>query len=64
MYLFFKLDNLFVYISSVIPFPSFASATPLSYPLLICLYEGAFPPTYPLPPHCPSIPLHWGIKHS
>jgi hypothetical protein len=22
------------------------------------------PPTHPLPPHCPSITLHWGIKSS
>jgi hypothetical protein len=28
---FFKLDILFVYISNVIPFPSFPSATPLSH---------------------------------
>jgi hypothetical protein len=28
----------------------------------LCLYEGALPHTLPLPPHCPSIPLHWGIE--
>jgi hypothetical protein len=33
-------------------------------PPLPCFYEGAPPPTYPLPFHCPSIPLHWGIKPS
>ena len=38
--------------------------TPLSYPPLHCFYEGAPPPTYPLLPHCPSFPLHWGIKPS
>jgi hypothetical protein len=33
------------------------------YPSLPCLYEGAPPPTHPLPSSHPSIPLHWGIKH-
>lgn len=28
----------------------------------LCFYEGAPPSTHSLPPHCPSIPLHWGIK--
>jgi hypothetical protein len=31
---------------------------------LPCFYKGAPPPTYRLPPHCPSIPLYWGIKPS
>jgi hypothetical protein len=26
-----------------------------------CFYEGAPPPILSLPPHRPSIPLHWGI---
>jgi hypothetical protein len=30
----------------------------------LCFYEGAPPSTHSLPPHCPSIPLHWGIKPS
>jgi hypothetical protein len=29
-----------------------------------CFYEGAPPPTYLIPPQCPGIPLHWGIKPS
>ena len=35
-----------------------------SHPILPLLYlnEGAPPSIYLLPPHCPSIPLHWGIK--
>ena len=44
-------------------------ASPLQglYPIppLPCFSESAPPPpTYPLPPHHPSIPLHWGIKSS
>jgi hypothetical protein len=59
------LDILFVYISTVIPFPSFSSANPLPTPPLLCFYEGApHPPSYPLPPQRPSTPLHWGIKPS
>ena len=27
-------------------------------------YEGVPPPTHPLPPPCPCIPLHWGIELS
>jgi hypothetical protein len=37
-------------------------------PPLSCFYEGSppptYPPTHPLLLHCPSIPLHWGIKPS
>jgi hypothetical protein len=54
----------FIYISNVIPFPGFPPASPLSYPPLPCFYEGAPPPNFPLLPHCPSIPLHWGIEPS
>ena len=42
-------------------FPLWKAPTPTSSP---CFYEGALPPTHPLPPHCPSILLHWGIKPS
>lgn len=28
----------------------------------LCLYEGAPPPTHPLPPNHSSIPLRWDIK--
>jgi hypothetical protein len=37
---------------------------PPTPPPLTCYYEGAPPPTNPLVPHCPSIPLHWIIKPS
>ena len=63
-FIFLKFDVLFIYISSVISFPSLPSAKPLFHPLLPCFYEGAPPSTHPLLPHCPSIPLHWGIKPS
>ena len=43
--LFFLLDILFIYISNVIPFPSFPSGNPLSHPLSPCFYEGAHLPT-------------------
>jgi hypothetical protein len=56
---------LFIYISNVISFPSIPSAKPLPLP---CFYESVSPPTHPtnhpLLPHCPCIPLHWGIKPS
>jgi hypothetical protein len=29
-----------------------------------CFYEGAPPPNYSLLPHCPSIPICWGINPS
>jgi hypothetical protein len=29
-----------------------------------CSHECVRPPTHPHPPHCPHIPLHWGIKPS
>jgi hypothetical protein len=63
-FFFFKLDILFIYTSNVMPFHGFPSANLLSHPLLPCFYEGAPPPTHPLLPHCPSIPLYSGIKPS
>ena len=45
-------------------FSGFPSANPLSHPPLPCFCEGAPPPTHPLLPHRPSIPLHWGIRPS
>jgi hypothetical protein len=60
----FLLVILFIYISNVIPLPSFPSTNPLSPPLTPCLYEGAPPPAHPLPLQCPSIPLCWVIESS
>jgi hypothetical protein len=58
------LDIFFIYISNVIPFPGLLSRNPKSYFLSLWLYEGAPPPTYPLPPSHTGIPLHWGIEPS
>ena len=56
---------LFIYISNDIPLPYdystyLPSQPPFSLPL--CLYEGASPPTHPLPPHHPNTPLDWVIE--
>jgi hypothetical protein len=51
----------FIYISNVILFLGFPFGTPLSDPPPLCFYEGA-PQLTLLPPPCPVIPLHWGIK--
>jgi hypothetical protein len=45
----------FIYISNVIPFSSFPSRNLLFHIPSACFYEGAPPPTLPLPPHCPGI---------
>jgi hypothetical protein len=59
------LDISCIYISNVIPFPGLPSRNPFSPPLPSpCYYEAAPPPTHLLPPHCPGIPLHWGIMAS
>ena len=46
------------------PFLGFPSANSYPIPPLPCFNEGASPPTCPLPPHCLSIPLHWGDRKS
>ena len=61
---FLLLDIFYIYISNVIPFPGFPSRNPLFHPSFHCFYEGVHLPTHPLPPHCPWILLHWGIKPS
>jgi hypothetical protein len=58
--IFFHVDSLIIffiliiYISNVIPFPSFPSENPLSSPLLCS-------PTYPILLPGPCIPLYWSI---
>ena len=42
----------------------FPLRNPLSSPPSPCFYQGAPPPTHPLLPPCPGMPLHWGIKPS
>jgi hypothetical protein len=54
----FLLDIFFNYISNVVPFPSFPSENPLSFPPSPCS------PTHPLLLPGPSIPLYWGIDPS
>jgi hypothetical protein len=53
-----KLDIFFIYISNVIPFPSFPSENPLFPPLSPCS------PTHPLLISGPGIPLYWGTEPS
>ena len=43
------------------PFPSSPSPNPQSHPSSPCFYEGTSPHTHTIPPHHPSIPLHWSI---
>jgi len=45
------------------PFPVYPSEPPIPSPPP-CFYEDALPPTHPLLPPCPGIPLHWGSKPS
>ena len=39
-------------------------AIPLSHSLSPCFYEDDPPPNHLFLPHCPGIPLHWGIEPS
>jgi hypothetical protein len=58
---YFLLVILFIYISNVIPFPVSPPQNPYPIPPPCWFYEGAPPPTCPLPLHHPSIPLPWVI---
>jgi hypothetical protein len=60
-FFFYWIFSLFAF-QSYLP-SSLPSGNPLSHPSSPCLYEGTPPPTYPLLPSHPGIPLHWGIKH-
>ena len=53
----FLLDIFFIYISNIIPFPSFPSENPLSPPLLPLLPNSLWLPG-------PGNPLYWGIEPS
>jgi hypothetical protein len=66
VYWFFLLVILFIYISNGITLSGFLSKNPHPTPLPVTPRKCSptHPPTHPLPPHCPSIPLHWGIKPS
>ena len=57
-YFSFFLDIFFIYISNVIPFPSFLSENPLS------LSQSPCSSTHPLLLPGPGIPLYWGIEPS
>ena len=61
---FLLLDIFFIYISNVNPFPSPPKGNPLFHQPSSCFYEGVPPPTYPLLPPHPGIPLHWDIEPS
>ena len=50
------LNIFFIYISNVIPFPSFPSGTPLSHSSFPCFYESAPTHTHPLPFHLLAFP--------
>jgi hypothetical protein len=56
LFLFLFFISYFIYISNVIPFPSFPLKIP--YPLRPSPYS----PTHPLPLPGPGIPLYWGIE--
>ena len=64
LFIFFKLVSFFIYISNIIPLPSFPSENTLSHLPYLCFYKGASLPTKQLCHYCPSIPLFWGIKPS
>ena len=57
-FIFLKLDFFFIYISNIIPFPSFPSETSLSYPPSFCS------PTHQLPLPAPRILLYRDIEPS
>jgi hypothetical protein len=62
-YLNILLDIFFIYISNVIAF-WFPPWNLLSHSPSPCFYEGLSPPTHPLLPFHPPIPLHWGIHQA
>jgi hypothetical protein len=63
IFIYFLLDILFIYISNVSLFPD-PPQNSLYYPPSSCFYEGVPPPSQPLPPPCPGIPLHCCIHRA
>jgi hypothetical protein len=61
--LFFFVIEYFIYLH-FIPFTGFSSANALSHlpPTTFMRVLLHPPPTHPLPPYCPGIPLYWGIE--
>ena len=57
----FLMHVLFIYISNVIPFPSFPSG---KSPIPASMRVLPHLPAHPLPTPCPGIPLHRGIQPS
>ena len=60
----FLLDIFFIYISNAFPFPGLPTLE-ISYyipPPPAFMRVLTPPPTYPLLPSHPGIPLHWGIE--
>ena len=58
------LDIFFIYISNAFHIPGLPFRDSLSPPISPCLYQGASPPTHPLPSSWAGIPLHWNIKYT
>ena len=66
MVLFFLYWTFYLFTFQSLALPGFPSTNPLSQSTSPCFYEGAPPPTHPLPPtHThPGIWLYWSIQPS
>jgi hypothetical protein len=65
--IFLFLNRIFYLFTCQMLSPFTISPLKTLYPILLFLASMSmlsYLPTYPLPPHCCSIPLHWGIKPS
>jgi hypothetical protein len=61
-YYYYWIFSLFTFqVLSPFQVPTAKPTIPSSFP---CFYEDVLPPTYPLLPPYPWIPLHWGIEPS
>ena len=61
--LFYWIFSLFTF-QMLTPFPVSPKGNPLFHQPSSCFYEGVPPPTHPLLPPHPGIPLHWDIEPS